>query len=238
MKTASHQVTCMYNKNLAKDIYEIRFTKPKNLDFTAGQFALLSVPLVDDPSDVETRALSIASAPHEPDLLFVNKNREGGRMSRWIEEVLCEGTEVEIQGPFGVFVLPEDLQHDLVMICTSTGVAPFRSQVLELLSHGFDKKIDLVFGVRGEEDLFWLDEFAALADAHDTFTFHAALSQPGDTWEGQVGRVQDVILNVISDLPQRFIFICGNPDMTKEIKELCLNSWSVPKEHVHMEGYI
>jgi ferredoxin-NADP reductase len=238
MPVPSFTITCTRKLLLARDVYEFSFTKPKGFDFKAGQFVLLDVPLLDQPEDIQTRAYSIASAPHEKELLFVVKLKPGGRASRWFEEAVNPGTEVRMQGPFGAFVLHPASRKDYLFIATGSGIAPFRSQVTHLLHRRHKRRIDLVFGVRTEQDLFWRSLFEELAASHAHFSFHLALSDPGDLWEGYRGRVQSLVPLVVPDASARSIYICGSPEMTKELKELCLTEWKVEKKDLHVEGYI
>jgi benzoyl-CoA 2,3-dioxygenase component A len=113
------------------------------LDFGAEPFPYLegqSVGLVPPGLDAagrphEMRLYSAASArdgerPNTNNLaLTVNRvvTAAGpGAASNW----LCDralGEELEVVGPFGAtFLMPDDPQADLLMICTGTGVSPFR----------------------------------------------------------------------------------------------------------------
>lgn len=249
MPVPNYIVECVSNERIARDVYEFRFQKPAGMNFKSGQFILFDVPLIEKTDDIQTRALSIASAPSENDLLFVAKMKEGGRVSRWIEEVLTPGTRARMQGPFGNFTIKEeDATRDLLMIATSTGVAPFRSHIMELAekcdvilrssAERHEGRIDLVFGVRSEEDLFWKVELEQLAQKTENFFLHFALSNPTDGWSGHRGRVQTLVPLIAQDISTRTVFVCGSPDMTKEVKSLALTEWNVPKERLHVEGYI
>lgn len=238
MVTPSYNITCLRNKRIARDIYEIVFTKPEGFSFLPGQFLLLDTPLVENPDDIQTRAYSIASSPDEDTLLFAIKMVENGRASRWIQEVLTEGTVATMKGPFGFFTLKPEITKDFVMIATSTGVAPFRSQLMHALSSGDTRRMDLVFGVRSEEDLFWTESFESLAKLYDNFYLHLALSNPSEEWKGHKGRVQTLVPQIVTDFSQKHVYVCGNPDMTKEVKSLCLEQWGIDKKDLHVEGYI
>lgn len=238
MKTQQFQIICTLNQRIATDVHEIRFDKPKNITFTPGQFLLFQIPSPQNPSDIQPRAMSIASAPEEQELICAAKLKLGGRISTWITDMLRVGTTVDIQGPFGVFALNPKTPKDYLLIATSTGVGPFRSQLLSVLPQEKNRRIDLVFGARGEEDIFWIDEFEALAKEYENFFLHLALSNPSPSWKGHRGRVQTLVPQIVRDFTNKSVYICGNPEMTKEVKNLCLNEWKVPKEDVHMEGYI
>lgn len=238
MPTPDYCITCIKNVLIAQDVYEVHFEKPEGFLFEAGQFVLFDVPLIEDPQDIQTRAYSIASAPHEKTLIFVLKLLEGGRASRWVAESLSAGDTVRMQGPFGRFVLDTKTKNDYVFICTSTGIAPFRSQVLTALENGDTRNMNIFYGNRHEEDLFWIDEFEKLASQHANLGFHTVLSKPHASWSGQTGYVQDIVLEKTGDLQKKHVYVCGNPTMTAQVKQLCLHDWLVPKEHLHVEGYI
>ena len=238
MPTPIITVPCLRYAKIAKDIYEFTVKKPAGFAFKAGQFVLFHVPLLHNPSDVQTRAFSIASAPHEDDLLFVAKLKEGGRASEWIAKSLHVGSPVTLQGPFGLFTIKEDRQKDTLFLATSTGVAPFRSQIFDCLHRNDRRTMTMVFGVRAEEDLFWVDTFTALAQRHKTFAFHPALTQGSPSWQGKRGRILHVAREIVEDSSGQQLFVCGNPAMCKEVKEIALSIWKIPKEDVHVEGYI
>ncbi len=238
MPVPSFIITCTGNKKIAHDVYECTFAKPGAFTFRAGQFILFDVALPDNPADIQTRAFSIASTPMEDELLFVAKLKEGGRASNWIESQLKTGDEVRIQGPFGNFVIDTENPKELLFIATSTGVAPFRSQILDALEGGYSKQIDLVFGVRHQEDLFWKEEFEKIAQQYENFYLHIALSGDNDDWTGHKGRVQSLVTLITKDFSAKNMYVCGSPDMTKEMKRLALEEWGVQKQDLHVEGYI
>ncbi len=268
MPLITYTTVCTFKKLIARGVYELRFTKPEGFTFIAGQFILFDVPLVDKPEDVQTRALSIASSPAEDDLLFVVKLLPGGRLGRWIEEVLAVGSSVTFKGPFGNFVLdrgsrPSPPSRDpstslrtgatdplpqagegmkpggLFFIATGAGVAPFRPMVMEAAKNFPDRRIDILFGVRSEDDIFWNDWLEETSNKHTNVFYHIPLTQPSPSWTGHKGRVQVVAPQVIgNDFTNKTLYVCGNPDMTTEVKRLALEEWGLEKRDVHVEGYI
>lgn len=236
MPTKSYTVACRSRRTLARDIVELVLEKPADFSFVPGQFVLFDVPLEANPADVQPRAFSVASAPHESDLLFVFKLKEGGRASAWVQR-LQPGDGVTFKGPFGFFTL-QDGTAPVAMFCTSTGIAPYRSMLEAAAFAGNGRTVDVVFGVRSEDDLFWVREMQDLAGRLPGLTCHTVLSQPSRAWEGLTGRIQQVIPRIIGDLSQRVVYVCGNPAMTGDIKALCLDPWGIPKERLHIEGYI
>ena len=238
MPTPSFIVECTRNDIVAENIHELEFTKPDGLTFEPGQFLLIDVPLIDNPEDIQPRAYSIASSPNDDHLMLVIKLVGGGRASTWVKEGLKPGTEARIQCPFGKFILDANTQKEYVMMCTSTGIAPFRSQLRTILPGAEDRKIDLFFGLLNEKELFWEEELNSLAAQYSNFSYHVSAGDPSDEWEGFKGYVQQHASEVISDFSNKQIYICGAPIMAKAVKETALNDWGVPAEDVHMEGFI
>jgi len=237
MPTPRHTITCTTKKLIAPNVYELKFTKPHVMTFQAGQFLLFDVPLVGNPTDLQPRAYSVASAPGEADLLFCIKLKEGGRASTWIVEQVEKGTEVSVQGPLGLFTVREN-EHDLFFVATGAGVAPFRSQIKHALETGDRRPMHLVFGVRNEEDFFWIHELKELADQYANFSLHCTLSGPSEQWKGLKGRVQAVLPAILKEREKSSLYICGAPEMVNDVKKFSLEKLGVPKAHVHAEGYI
>lgn len=238
MPVPTYTITCTRNDRIARDVYELAFEKPAGFTFKAGQFVLLEIPLIENPSDLQPRAFSLASAPSEHEILFAMKMKAGGRASRWIEEAAKLGTNVVMKGPFGMFTLKPEATDDHLFIATSTGAAPFRSMLIEQLAAGDKRRFDLIFGVRDEQDLFWKDELTTLTQRHENFFLHLSLSQPSDAWVGHKGRVQTLAPLIAPVMVSKRVYVCGNPDMTTDVKKLALEEWKVPKERLHVEGYI
>lgn len=233
-----HIITCSHRQLIANDVYELRFSKPQGFTFKPGQFVLFDVPLIEKPQDIQPRALSLATLPGDTDLGFIVKLKTGGRMSRWIAEQLKEGNPVKMKGPFGNFLIDPLTDKDYLFIATSAGVGPFRPMIVHALKGGGQKKIDLIFGVRSEEDLFWQTELTELTRQYKNFFLHIALSQPKESWTGHRGRVQTIAPLIAKDFSAKNIYICGSPDMTAELKKLCLENWGITKSDLHVEGYI
>jgi len=241
---------CTGHRKIAQDVYEFTLAKPEGFSFQAGQFVMFQVPLADNPSDVQGRAFSVASAPSEPELLFVAKIKQGGRAGRWISEMLKEGDEVKLQGPLGKFTLapyPNAVsgaglassgEQKLLFLATCSGVAPLRSHIVEALRHGDTRAMDLLFCVRSEENLFWAKELEEIAKGHANVHVHISLSRPSAGWKGLTGHVQDVASQVIPDLSERSIYVCGGPEMVKSVRAKAMDEWKIPKERIHSEDYV
>ena len=237
MPLPQYTFTCTQNNCIAHDVHELKFKKPTDFDFQTGQFLMLDVPSIEDESDLQPRAYSIASTPAEEDVIIGIKLKHGGRAGEWVKQKLKPGVEVAVKGPLGVFLLNKETTKDYLFICTGAGLAPFRSMIKSALEAWDTRRMDLIHGVCEEQDFFWKEEFAALTEKYPNLHTHYTLSKPGDDWNGHTGYVQGVIPEVIESIENCNVYVCGNPTMTKSCKDLC-EELGVPKEDFHMEGYI
>lgn len=239
MPLVTYTSACTSKSLLARGVYEFRMTKPANFTFKPGQFVLFQVPLIDNPADIQTRAFSIASAPFEDDLLFVAKMIPGGRASRWIEEVVEKGTEMQLQGPFGNFVLDRTTTKEYLFLATSTGIAPFRSMILQALKDGDTRRMDVVFCVKTEDDLFWHNDFPELTQQYQNLYLHPSVTASSSSWKGHRERVQVLAPGVVHhDFSNKNVYVCGSPAMTSDVKKIALEQWGIEKKDLHVEGYI
>lgn len=149
----------------------------EQLDFRPGQFLTLDLPISERRRE-RWRSYSIASAPdggNEAELCVVHL--PGGKGSTYLFEEATVGTQLLTKEPGGVFTLPDrPLDYDVVMVCTGTGIAPFRSMLQQRLSRE-TRRFHLIFGCRRPEDLLYREELEQLAAAHPHFTYTATLSR-------------------------------------------------------------
>jgi len=207
-------------KELAPEVHQFRFEVPavKHLNFTPGQFVCV---IEHKEGKAIKRAYSIAS-PRGGNQFELCLNRvPNGVVSSWLFG-LKPGDEVDIREPVGQFTLRHPERRS-VFIATGTGIAPFRSMLLDHLPRT-QPRITLLFGVRYEEGLLYRDELEALAKEYPSFRFLPTLTRPGPNWEGRVGRVQkhlDEALALASPEQAKDVdvYICGLHEMVADIRK-------------------
>ncbi|MCE1236158.1 MAG: benzoyl-CoA 2,3-epoxidase subunit BoxA [Hyphomicrobiales bacterium] len=138
------------------------------LDFGDTPFPVLegqSIGIVPPGVDAEgaphrVRLYSVASPrhgerPNHNNLSLTVKRVEGGVCSNWVCD-LKKGDKVTVTGPFGAtFLMPDDSNANIVMVCTGTGSAPFRGMTewRRRTQPNAPGKMVLFFGARRPEEL-------------------------------------------------------------------------------------
>ena len=213
----------------------------EELNFKPGQFLTLDLP-ISERRRQRWRSYSIASPPNgtnEAELCIVHL--PGGKGTTYLFEDAEPGTQVLTKEPGGVFTLPEGpLDFDVVMVCTGTGVAPFRSMLLQRLPHE-TRHFHLIYGSRTPEDILYREDFERLAEEFPHFTYSVALSreQPATdtTFEVAEGYVHQIYeRDYASPRPDVRFYLCGWSQMVDEARERLLKL-GYAEEQVILELY-
>lgn len=172
----------------------------ENFSFTPGQF--ISVVATDPRGRLETRAYSIASAPRGNSFDLCLNRVEGGYFSNLLPDLEVGGT-IQVEGPLGFFT-PREPITDSIFVATGTGVAPLRGFLQWMFpADGPDrsggKQISLVFGTRNEGEIYYREEFEALAARHANFRYLITLSRAPEEWAGLRGYVQDHVARIVQE---------------------------------------
>jgi len=205
------------------------------VDFKAGQFVTLDLP-ISEKRTKRWRSYSIASAPdYEIDKENGGKVLElcivqlpDGDGTRYLFEEAKVGTTIKFKGPSGAFVLPKVIDHEMVMVCTGTGVAPFRSMLHHIANHNIPHQgIHLIFGTREKAGILYRKEFKELAARIPKFTYSIALSREPD-WTGWKGHVHQIYEHHHKDTSvNRKFYLCGWSRMIDEAVDVWLRFLNV-----------
>ena len=142
-------------RDLTHDVreLELRLDAPSSIVFDAGQFVSFQVP-VSHLAFPLTRPYSIASPSSVRSSVTLLFNFvPGGPGSTFLYD-LQPGNAVQFSGPAGTFTLRDAPDRDLLLVATATGIAPLRSILLTRLEQPGKGRIQLIWGLRSERDLF------------------------------------------------------------------------------------
>lgn len=213
----------------------IQVPELESFDFTPGQFVTLDLPIHEKPNK-RWRSYSIASWPDGSNIfelvIVLDKNGLG---TPYLFNEVSVGSQLSFRGPQGVFTLKYPLENDVVMICTGTGIAPFRSMINYLhLHHTERKNIYLVFGCRTRDTLLYYEELKQLEASMPGFTYIPTLSR--EQWEGKSGYVHPIYEELCADKRPVNFFLCGWKGMIDEAKTR-ITAMGYDKKAIHLEIY-
>ena len=191
----------------------LRISEPgKWLRFNAGQYVSVRIP-----DSEESRAFSMANTPRSPERLeFIIKIFPGGLFSSHLDGGFTIGQELEVKGPYGVFMLREKQPTDIICVGGGSGMAPLWSLLNDMAERGVQRKATYFYGARTRKDLFYLDQLQQLEERLTDFRFIPALSMATkeDEWEGETGLITEVLeRHLADDQMHTQAYLCGPPPM-------------------------
>jgi Na+-transporting NADH:ubiquinone oxidoreductase subunit F len=217
---ATYEVMVESYRPLTLTVAEVRFYVEKtDFAFRPGQYVIFHIP--DAPRTVR-RSYSISTPPSDKRHFEICvRSVAGGYGSNYVHR-LRPGDRLQVEGPYGDFVLDEDSDRDILMIATGTGISPIKSMLLHLLDHRSLRRVRLLFGLRHESDLFYSDLMRGLSAHYPAFEYSFILSQPDpQRWSGPRGRVVDLIEQQVKpeEASHTEVYLCGGQPMI----EACVN---------------
>lgn len=223
------------NETAVTKRYWIEVPELTAFDFIPGQFVTLDLP-IHEKANKRWRSYSIASWPDGTNVfeLIIVLDKKGAGTNYIFEEVTV-GSELIFRGAQGVFTLKEPLDKDLFLICTGTGIAPFRSMVQHIKNKNIPhKNITLIFGCRRKDTILYYNEMKELTASLPGFNYIPTLSR--EEWEGRTGYVHPVYEELCSDKKPAAFMLCGWRGMIDEAKQRILDMGYDAKD-IHVEIY-
>ncbi|WP_323034717.1 benzoyl-CoA 2,3-epoxidase subunit BoxA [Pararhodobacter sp.] len=220
-----------------------RLTKPDSgadvrhiiLDFGGQPFPVLegqSIGITPPGTDANgkphlPRLYSVSSPrngerPHYNNVSLTVKREEGGVCSNYICDLKL-GDEVKITGPFGAtFLMPDDPDARLLMICTGTGSAPFRAFTMRRQRTVQRGKGDMLmyFGARTPDSLPYFGPLNKVPEQilKKQLVFSRMPDAPKEYVQDRMMTDPELIADFLAD-PKTHIYICGLRGMEQGVEE-------------------
>jgi len=216
-------------------LLEIEIDKP--LRFWAGQYVDIAIP-----GTGIVRSFSMANAPREQrKLQFIIKRYPQGAFSALLDDGLRVGQALTAKGPYGTCFRREERGGPMVLIGGGSGMSPLWSILHDHIDSGERREVLFFYGARTTRDLFYLDEFAAIAAKLPGFRFIPALShaEAGDGWHGETGFIHDVVQRVLraDDLEGEIdAYSCGPPPMIDAVLPV-LQMAGIEPDHIYFDKF-
>jgi benzoyl-CoA 2,3-dioxygenase component A len=266
-KSAAKPTINLYNLGkpaVAKVTGNFRLTKDAGhdvrhiiLDFGAQPFPYLEgqsigiiPPGVDENGNPHLPRLYSISSPRDGERAGYNnvsltiKREDNGLCSNYVCD-LNVGDEVRVTGPFGsTFLLPDDPDARLLMICTGTGSAPMRSFTMRRQRTLAAKSGGMVmfFGARTADSLPYFGPLKKVPS--EILEQHLVFSREGDKEyvQDRMMKDEDCVAELLSD-PHTHVYICGLRGMEEGVEKAFTNiaesigqQWVALRDMMREEG--
>ncbi|WP_436658637.1 ferredoxin--NADP reductase [Acinetobacter sp. P1(2025)] len=213
----------------AHNLFSFTMTRPAHFKFTAGQFARIGLMV---NGELVVRAYSVVSSPFDENLEFFSIVVPDGAFTSNLQHLEI-GDELYLdKTAYGYLTLARyqlPLAHDLWLLATGTGLAPFLSMLQDFETWTKYQHIHLIYSVRSTAELAYVDRIQEIAESfgegHTGFKFVPIITRdPNATLHdrlpvlienGELEKVLGLSLNPATS----HVMLCGNPQMVEDTKD-------------------
>ncbi len=215
MKRQKHTVQQIIN--LTPETFILRLDRG-NFQFEPGQYVIIRIP-----EENKGREYSIYSGINDGYLDFLVREIPEGNFSRYLRHLL-PGSELDVEGPKGYFILDKKTQqgHKALFIATGTGISPFHSYARSYP----ELHLKVLHGVHFEDEAYGRDSFEP-----QNYTLCTSRTDKGDYF----GRVTYYLKENKLDTGTIY-YLCGNSAMIDEVTTI-LESKGVPADQIRTEVF-
>ena len=213
----------------AHNLFSFTMTRPAHFKFTAGQFARIGLMV---NGELVVRAYSVVSSPFDENLEFFSIVVPDGAFTSNLQHLEI-GDELYLdKTAYGYLTLARyqlPLAHDLWLLATGTGLAPFLSMLQDFETWTKYQHIHLIYSVRSTAELAYVDRIQEIAESfgegHTGLKFVPIITRdPNATLHdrlpvlienGELEKVVGLSLNPATS----HVMLCGNPQMVEDTKD-------------------
>ena len=202
-----------------------------------GQY--LNVALLVDGQRVN-RSYTIASSPTQSTTCEITvKRMPAGRASRYVHDVLREGSVLKVSAPAGRFVFTGVESDSVVLIAGGVGITPLMAIVRYLTDSSWSGHMVLLYVARRKDDVIFSAELARLGRRFSNLQVFVTLTREEDaSWTGHRGRITSGLLKtLVPEVARRPVFLCGPDGMMAETRSLLLGL-GVPEVQIKTEAFV
>jgi NAD(P)H-flavin reductase/ferredoxin len=213
---------------LTDDIVRLVLRAP-GFDFTPGQYIDLHVP----GDATARRSFSMANLPEDGLIELMIKRYPGGRLSGLLDgesgrAQIKPGDTLRFTGPYGSFRLRQS-DTPVLMIAGGSGMAPVLSVLRQLASSNAERPVRFFYGARTEQDLFHLEEIAALGEHLSDFRFVPV-----------TGRfVHEAVDEYLAsrEIESPDVYMCGPPPMVEAAEDVLIAKHKLPEQRIFQDKF-
>lgn len=193
------------------------FINPKKVNYKAGQFVLIKIQ--EEPMAFRAYSISSYNEDHST-LSVIIKSIENGYGTDIIFNNFKVGDVIDLEGPMGDELVPEENTEKVLFIGNGIGITPFIALSKDMvLNRPNVKKVKLLYGQRYEHEFLYHSYFQDLASRFDQFEYIPVASRP-ESKNVRGGYVTGLLKEM--DLEGYKVYMCGSKNMIIDSYNLLL----------------
>jgi ferredoxin-NADP reductase len=206
---------------IATDTAAFTYELPEPFAFEAGQTVDITIPSPKYQDDLgASRTFSIASSPADLPR-FTNATRLTGSAFKRTLLDAAPGLEVDLDGPFGSFVLHKNAAKPAVFLAGGIGITPFRSMIKDATERGLPHRLTLFYSNRTAASTAFLADLESWQRRNPNFRLVATITEPApdETWAHDTGLMNAAFLKPhLTDSATAIFYLAGPPAFVKGMR--------------------
>lgn len=219
---ARYALTLTFKKRrtLTPTTDEFVFTANAPVQFEAGQFMELNLPLQKQDMRGSRRSFSVTSTPGEKQVTFGVKFYSPSSTFKTELRKLQEGMAVPVSNLSGDFILPKDTTKKLLLVAGGIGVTPFISQLKTALKNNEKRDVVLIYAVSDAAEVAYLAELGSFKARVIIVSPTKPAKLPKNVAYYEAHRLtQDILQEIITDPAERLGYVSGPPTFVQVTKK-------------------
>jgi len=169
------------------------------------------------------RSYSVASSPLDEGSIELTIDRlADGEVSPYFHDVVGEGDQVEVRGPFASYFVWRG-ESPVLLVGGGSGVVPLMAMLRHRRRTTPDLPMRLVYSVRTAADVIYADELGD--EAVVTYT-----REPPAGWDGHTGRIDAGLIAAAGAGGGATAFVCGSNGFVEAASRLLVDSGFDPAQ--------
>jgi ferredoxin-NADP reductase len=161
------------------------------------------------------RSYSVASSPLDEGEVELTIDRlDDGEVSPYFHDVVVEGDQVEVRGPFAAYFVWRG-EAPALLVGGGSGVVPLMAMLRHRRRTMPELTMRLIYSVRSAQDVIYADELGD--DALLAFT-----RDPPEGWAGHTGRIDAQLIAEAVASGTSIAFVCGTNGFVETASSLLL----------------
>jgi ferredoxin-NADP reductase len=206
--------------------------KEHQLVYKPGQWVSLKLPVGTKPP--LNRAYSMAApGTTSGELTLVLDHVPAGLGTDYLFQ-MKPGDEIAISGPHGNFILPTEIDRELLFVTRYTGLVPVRCMLKQLYAEQYRGPVLLIAVAPEEEELLFHQELLTLAVTHPGFRYLPLVAAGGE--QQAVDLTLPMLRPLMEGRQQVMPMLCGTKGFVRPLRAHFLQAGYDRKE-VKTETY-
>lgn len=236
-KAAKFELEFIKKKKESKDAYTFHFKRPKELNFSSGQYFKIFLKINDIDVRGSYRYFTISSSPENKKYLSITTRIIKSSFKMELNNLKI-GDRILAFGPIGYFTFDPEKQKNVVLIAGGIGVTPFHSIIKGIEFKKNKTKITLFNSFDFKENVVFHKDLKKIESKNPAVKIIYTLTKDKNKYlDFEKGRIsKKMIKKYIPDFSDAYYYITGPEKMTKDLFKI-IKQLGVSEEKIFKEDF-